>query len=644
MNRRIAISGLLLSSVLAMGYILTGKPLASESIIPAQSQSVIKNSFETLYANYSREQKAFIQEFADKITAKLPDDADDELITLAINHYVFNYVKPTRAASSPDGITVMKTRQATCGGAIMMASDLLRVFGIKSWPVYGVGGARNAHSMLDVKLRNGRQIFIDPYSGVVFRSEGRTLSFQETLEAVRQGTAEAYYARQNLNTDDSVEPMPSFKAGYSRTPHKGIRLPESFFEKEDWMVRLNIVGVAGSGQVDTLIMTMQPGDAFGMAGWTKPVPRYPRPWQKLAETKQNGERVGWTHKLGASGHGYRINHAYRLTELRPGQTYTIRFEVAVAYKATYETWMDNTQPTFSFAMIDPPGPPHHVTLQRKNYDRDNYRPQIAEYTFTAERPVHIVTLNGTGNFTIGSIALMSERNEKSSPPGVHRQMSAKPAHHIRVFGAENLEIKDDKGNLINLNADGAAKGHVPSAKFFWLAQFTYDLILKTNTTYTVDIKPWKSPVDIEIITGTNTSHTNAVRYLDIDLPTDTTARLAFTPQGFEILRYDDDNDNIFESSIEPTASVSGEQANDITAPVISVEVTPQNSEILVTVTAEDNQTGVKAIYYAESNSEFKKYVEPILVDPAVNPIVHIYANDNAGNRGHLIHEFVSKSY
>ena len=56
----------------------------------------------------------------------------------------------------------------------------------------------------------------------------------------------------------------------------------------------------------------------------------------------------------------------------------------------------------------------------------------------------------------------------------------------------------------------------------------------------------------------------------------------------------------------------------------------------VALATADAGSGVAAIYYSLDGSHFLPYTQPVTVDPATTPTLHVFADDHAANRAALI--------
>jgi hypothetical protein len=102
------------------------------------------------------------------------------------------------------------------------------------------------------------------------------------------------------------------------------------------------------------------------------------------------------------------------------------------------------------------------------------------------------------------------------------------------------------------------------------------------------------------------------------------------------LRYDSDGDGTFDTVVEPTARLTGSAAQDVDPPTVTIETTKQDGNHLITISAEDTGSGVKALYYSLDGTTFQPYVNSLTVTPNQASSVYAFADDNAGNRSSLV--------
>lgn len=211
--------------------------------------------------------------------------------------------------------------------------------------------------------------------------------------------------------------------------------------------------------------------------------------------------------------------------------------------------------------------------------------------------------------------------------------AAIPATHRLTFhNATEIVVRDAFGNSTPPISPAIDRA-VPGVDILTLGERVESVTLPATQAYTLTFATGTGlGIGIELRTGTGSTITHTIHYKDLALPPQAKAQLVFSPQGIDLLRYDADGDGVFESSITPTVDVSGPQANDQEPPTIEMMQTTQGNHRLLTLTAQDAESGVQALYYSLDGTQFQVYTSPLLLDPAQTPDVYAFADDVVGNR------------
>lgn len=217
--------------------------------------------------------------------------------------------------------------------------------------------------------------------------------------------------------------------------------------------------------------------------------------------------------------------------------------------------------------------------------------------------------------------------------GLKRLRPAAMGYYLTVIGTDFVSVADGRGNS-NTTIDDTFAMPVPGIGYHLLGENAVMVTAPTHETYTYSFRPVKGSVTVELVKGVgNSSPVMAVRYVDVVLPPGGLFKLVTSPAGAAALRYDADGDGVFETHVEPTASVTGAAAADTSGPSISISARRlRDSSAVVTITAEDAGAGVKAVYYSLNGSDFQVYAKPFSVDPSLTPKIHAFADDRVGNR------------
>jgi hypothetical protein len=178
-------------------------------------------------------------------------------------------------------------------------------------------------------------------------------------------------------------------------------------------------------------------------------------------------------------------------------------------------------------------------------------------------------------------------------------------------------------------------GSVPGVSFNIFGTSFTNVILATPRTYRITFRAGTNPMAIAITKGTGEGFTEAIRYRDLVLPANVNALLQFTPQGAENLKYDADGDGTFETTVTPTASVSGVAAQDTEGPIVTFNGTAQQGNVQVSISAADSGSGVRQIFYSLNGTNFQPYTAPFTVNPNQTQAVYAFADDNVANRSGL---------
>ncbi|MCB0165319.1 MAG: leucine-rich repeat domain-containing protein [Anaerolineae bacterium] len=212
-----------------------------------------------------------------------------------------------------------------------------------------------------------------------------------------------------------------------------------------------------------------------------------------------------------------------------------------------------------------------------------------------------------------------------------------PDHRITIFGGQSPIVTDDTGHSTSvISGTIALASDVPGVATYTLGDQVEMIILDSSGTYTVSFQTSDKPMTIKIETGSGDTTSQAVRYQDLTLPPNVKTEFRFTPSGVEDLKYDSNGDNVPDKSVSPTISVSGAQAGDVTPPSVVADIIRAQNRVVVALTAEDVESGVKQVKYSLDGTAFKTYTAPLSLDPGQTPELYVFADDNLANRSSLL--------
>lgn len=222
------------------------------------------------------------------------------------------------------------------------------------------------------------------------------------------------------------------------------------------------------------------------------------------------------------------------------------------------------------------------------------------------------------------------------------QVEGAPGYYLHATGIDFINVSDAYGNA-NTPADGILfSSHVPGVDYE-VNENSIEITTPADQSFTLTFRSSGRPVLLELLKGVgNSEPSQAVRYLDLSLPAGVVAMLEITPTGVEDLRYDGDGDGTFETVVTPSANAIGTAALDTTSPDIAFSDEQQGTKMLVTISATDSGSGVKAVRYSLDGSHFQAYTAPVLIDPAQTSLVYAFADDNVGNRSGIVSHAVPR--
>ncbi len=216
---------------------------------------------------------------------------------------------------------------------------------------------------------------------------------------------------------------------------------------------------------------------------------------------------------------------------------------------------------------------------------------------------------------------------------------------------ERVQITDDLGNT-NAQVNDYFELGVPNVTYTLSEDdglFSHDIIMPISRQYTLKFHTETDTVDINFVKGIGNASLNyAVRYTDLQLPSNVECLLTINSQGMEDLRYDSNGDGNFDTVVPAHVRVSGTAAQDVTAPSVKIsysELVGDNRT--VTINVADSQSGIRTIYYRlGTTGNFQVYTAPFPIqfapDRAAPIIVEAFADDNAGNRSSPIRVEITK--
>lgn len=223
--------------------------------------------------------------------------------------------------------------------------------------------------------------------------------------------------------------------------------------------------------------------------------------------------------------------------------------------------------------------------------------------------------------------------------------------YITIVGTDRLEITDDLGNTNSPIGDEGFEKAVPGVSYQGglygdVVNVGYHgvTIPADAGQYTIKFRTGTDSIDIEALKGVgNTSPNLAVRYIDLDLPPNVDCLLTFSPQGVPDLAYDSNGDGTFDTVVPAHVRVTGAAATDVTAPSVTLSFSKRTGGQgrLITIAANDSQTGVASTYYRVGETgPYQVYNGTFFLHVPTAKVIEAFADDNVGNRSSPIRVIV----
>jgi len=206
------------------------------------------------------------------------------------------------------------------------------------------------------------------------------------------------------------------------------------------------------------------------------------------------------------------------------------------------------------------------------------------------------------------------------------------AYYVYLRGVSRVLVSDVDGRVDDLFQSRFVP-KITSATYDLLTPDTVSIVVPVNRAYSITFESSDPVMVLEIAKGRgNVSPEEAIRYRDLTLGRGS-GRLQITSEGVGSLRVDMDHDGQFEKLIEPTAILRGPAASDRKGPECTFAVLERNATtILISIRAEDKETGLKNIYYSLDGHHAFLYQSPVRISLNQASSIYAFAEDLAGNR------------
>lgn len=342
--------------------------------------------------------RKILREHLSTALAGLEPETSEFARAAALNAYLHLTLVRTNGATASNSVDVLRSGQAVCGGMALTLKDLLNEAGIRAEYAFTIGG-HVAHSMVEAFFSDGLRGLFDPYHGVAYfdRVRENPVSIVELRDYIANGTHPVMYVRRSA----AAEPPFTLDSVYSEKDMDS-RIDYDF---EDLFTNIDGLGVANSGFLSHVNITLAPGEHVGNPAWTEPTDTEPRPWTNLSMwTRKEGGRLSWAYLLGTISMGYLVHHVYTLSGLEKGKQYRLLIKVANAYMTR-----DSKAPAPALTLhpIQPFGHSKYVALETRGYNPSReYQAQRVGITLRAAKDTMIISAFATGDLVLQSAELI----------------------------------------------------------------------------------------------------------------------------------------------------------------------------------------------------------------------------------------------
>lgn len=238
------------------------------------------------------------------------------------------------------------------------------------------------------------------------------------------------------------------------------------------------------------------------------------------------------------------------------------------------------------------------------------------------------------------IVLAKSGNAHIACPNGNCDFEASSAWYVNIDPIASLSLSDGHSHTDTFVPGKIGARTIPDVTYNLTCRDgnCLSLTMPTVEKYTLTFTSHEqdAPIILEIVRGIgNICPDEVVRYLDLNLPRNSTAMLEFSPQGVSDLRIDGKGDKNFKSVIAPTARALAPASWDVDGPIMRFSSRPLDAgSVIVKLTASD-ESGVRQVYYSVDGGPPSKYEKPFKVNRTAAHKIAAFADDAVGNRSGL---------
>jgi hypothetical protein len=201
------------------------------------------------------------------------------------------------------------------------------------------------------------------------------------------------------------------------------------------------------------------------------------------------------------------------------------------------------------------------------------------------------------------------------------------ANYIRLWGVKSVIITDGISTTSEIMTDTVRAEPLPGMSYEKLGGNAVSLVFSPNQVFTLTLVADDYMMG-ELSVGTGSKKREVIGYTDQIVEPGGHVAIVVSNLGLQPMRYDNDDDGVYETSLTPTSHVTGDIL-DLVPPKLRFNL-GDNSLMIEAV----DDGGVKWVQFSYDGSTYNKYEHELLVAPG--QVIYAFAQDLVGNRSGIV--------
>ena len=203
---------------------------------------------------------------------------------------------------------------------------------------------------------------------------------------------------------------------------------------------------------------------------------------------------------------------------------------------------------------------------------------------------------------------------------------------VVINGATLPAVSDSLGQQAIPSDDFLPLTGMPDLNLQLLTLNAYIMSLAKDRAYSITVPISSTTPTVEIRDETGGAMSRRIVYRDLALPAQASVNLVIDGGGVQPLVYDANGDGVFETPLIPAIDASGPAAGDVQAPLVTIKAQTAGDMATVTIEATDDLAGVRSIWYAETDQQYRLYQGQLTLAASQPRTIWAFAEDGVGNR------------